>query len=319
MKKKSKIILIFIIFILIIISILIFMLFKYNKEKIDINDNKSIISNKSIRFIRTSDTNLYYTIDECIKSYFTMIKNNQSEVLISYLNPDYINKNKITVENVLTIVEKYNNYDTYRTSEMYEIENGEYFLYYAKGRIDRNNVYFSVGLDKNKETFEIIPIDEKEYLTRVEENYTTLVANEISKRKYNFIRYKGFNDKDIARLYFIDYIKLMLIDPEEAYNMLEDNYKKEKFKSLKNFEDYINENKQKLQASYKVETADSTEYESFSKYYDFKKKYEDYALSDYSVKDNSNTKQYICEDGKNNYYIFNVKHPGDYTVKLDKE
>ena len=54
------------------------------------------------------------------------------------------------------------------------------------------------------------------------------------KRTYNFYKYKQIENSDeaIARYYYADYIKAMLVDSQEAYNMLEEEYKKARFENI---------------------------------------------------------------------------------------
>ena len=332
MKKRKTILLIFIIIILIIISVLAFIFLKNKKNNDNLQDtnieknNQNIVKeinaeneNEEYKLDRVTDTDLYFVVDECIKSYMSMLKINNSEILLSYLNDGYVSSKGINKDNVLNTVEKYKDYDNFRTTEMYVKVGNSYDLYYAKGKIDGKYVYFKIGLDRAYETFDITPIDETTYLTDINKSQNEFEIQEtIPKKTYNFFRYKAFTDETTAKLYFSDYINLMLTDSEEAYNMLDEEYRKLKYDTIDKFNEYINNNKQNFEIAYRLETSDSTDFDSFSEYYKFTQENSKLGINNYSKKDKDEYTQYTCIDGNNSYYVFNVKYPGDYTVILDK-
>lgn len=321
MKNKKKIIIYSIIAVLVIILIVTLLLVKALKEEDKMYDE--ILESKEgigsadenpVKLIRTNNTVTYYTVDECLKSYFRMLEIEDSAVLMTYLNENYIKDNDIHENNILTVLEKYEDYNTYRTAEMYEIANYNITTYYVKARIDHKNIYFIVHLDVNNQTFDIEPITEENYQKR--EQMTSSSMKSITNKVYNYYVYKDLNDEVTSKLYFADYIKTMLTDSEEAYQLLDEEYKEKRFSSVDEFNTYIQNNQNRFNISFQFEDS-SSEYENFNEYYEFISKNENFGLRNYSVEQFADYTRYICVDGFNNYYIFFVTYPGTYTAMLD--
>lgn len=322
MKNKKKMIIYSIIGLLIIILIVSILLIKALKEE----DNKydEILESKEgimsedenpVSLIRTNNAITYYTVDECLKSYFRMLEIEDRSVLMAYLNENYINNHDINNDNILTVLEKYEDYNTYRTVEMYELANFNITTYYVKARIDHKNIYFIVHLDVNNQTFDIEPITEDSYQNK--EQLTSNEVENITNKVYNYYVYKDLNDEVTSKLYFVDYIKTMLTDSEEAYNLLDKEYQSKRFSSIDEFNAYIQNNRNRFNTSLEFEDKDISEYENFNEYYEFASKNEKFGLRNYSVEQFTDYTRYICVDGYNNYYIFFVTYPGTYTVMVD--
>ena len=189
-NKEKRIISLFIIIICIIIVLIVAILIFLNKNQqekaVEENEGKQAIGLEMLN--RTTDTSIYLTVEECLKSYLTMTKIEEKEVLVSYLNEDFVTTKNINSENVLNVINKYKNYDLYRTMEMYEkydVEN-RISIYYVKGKIDGNYVFFKVRLDSDNETFDIYPIDEGKFNSDIKKQSNENFEKVISKKTYNF-------------------------------------------------------------------------------------------------------------------------------------
>ena len=322
MKNKEKriisLLIIIIIIIIVLIAGIIVFLNKSQKEKaVEENEGKQAIGLETLN--RTTDISIYLTVEECLKSYLTMTKIEEKEVLVSYLNEDFIAIKNINNENVLNVINKYKDYDLYRTMEMYEkydVEN-RISIYYVKGKIDGNYVFFKVRLDGNNETFDIYPIDEERFDLEIKNQANNNNQKCISKKTYNFYRNAYLTNEDISKTYYIDYMKLLLTDPNQAYEMLNEDYKKAKCGNIESFKNYINSNKNTIQMIYNVETADSSEYNSFLEYDNYIQENSEYKMKSYSVNEYNNYYQYVCGNITGSNIIFNAKYPLDYEVYMD--
>ena len=96
------------------------------------------------------------------------------------------------------------------------------------------------------------------------------------------------SDEDMARIYLNDYIHNMFYDVEKAYNLLDEEYRVEKFGSLDNFKVYV----------------DSLEYST-------------YVLSRYYKKDIDGYIIFGVYDRNGNFFAFKTKGVLQYTVYLD--
>lgn len=269
--------------------------------------------------IRTRMFSIYYTVDECIRTYLTILKVNDSDAIYSYLNEDFIKEKGINKQNIFNILKKYNNNDSYFTIDMYELDGIKYFDYYIKGKIDNSYVYFAVGTDTNNGTFDITPIDEEKYNKFIE---TIAESNEskeksIEKKVYNFFKKPGLSDEEICRYYYTNFIKLMLIDTEEAYKKINEEYRKEKFSNIDIFKQYVNTNRKHYETIYNVETADSSNYENHLDYYNYINSNSKYSMKSYAINSYDEYIQYVCGNITGSNFIFNAKYPQDYEVFMD--
>lgn len=82
------------------------------------------------------------------------------------------------------------------------------------------------------------------------------------------------------------YKALMLSNTNEAYKYLDNEYRNLKYGSLQEYKDFIISNNDDIN---------------------------DFEMKAYSINGN----RYVCKDGKDNFYIFNVNKVLDYTVVLD--
>lgn len=128
-------------------------------------------------------------------------------------------------------------------------------------------------------------IENSIYVNNVEENNTEVID------KYNYNQYiqQNISDEKMAEIYFNDFLSNFLRDPQNAFNLLESEYKQKRFAEYNEFETLIRER-------YSNQTI---------------------KLARYQKIDYDNYTQYICEDEGGHYYIFNETSPMQYTVMLD--
>lgn len=320
MKKKRNIIIIVATIGIIIILIIANIAKKDNISKEEMNKIYSEVKEnnedvKDEKPIRTNRINTYVTVEETIKSYIENIKNQNVELVMSVLNKEYISKNNINSNNLSSSTQQYKNITSYKNIEMYEQNSEKFTAYYIKGQInDQGNVYFEIGVDVNNHTYDIMPITENEYTTKINQSTG---ERTIEKNENNSIEFKDYDNADIAKMYFDDYLKQMISNPEKAYNLLDKQYRETKFENYNGFVQYINANREKLELTYKMETLDNNDFEKYSDYLDFKLQHSNLGIKKYSIETYENYVQYTCQDAEGNYYIFSAQYPMDYSVVLD--
>lgn len=91
-------------------------------------------------------------------------------------------------------------------------------------------------------------------------------------------------------MYFSEYKNKIKSDIEEAYNILDEEYRLKRFGGLNEFKTYVKENQNN------IEKADIIKYQ----------KYEEEDIT-----------RYICIDNNENYYIIYETNPMQYTIMLD--
>ena len=320
MKKKRNIIIIVATIGIIIILIIANIAKKDNISKEEMNKKYSEVKEnnedvKDEKPIRTNRINTYVTVEETIKNYIENTKNQNVELVMSVLNKEYISKNNINSNNLSSSTQQYKNITSYKNIEMYEQNSEKFTAYYIKGQInDQGNVYFEIGVDVNNHTYDIMPITENEYTTKINQSTG---ERTIEKNENNSIEFKDYDNADIAKMYFDDYLKQMISNPEKAYNLLDKQYRETKFENYNGFVQYINANREKLELTYKMETLDNNDFEKYSDYLDFKLQHSNLGIKKYSIETYESYVQYTCQDAEGNYYIFSAQYPMDYSVVLD--
>ena len=120
-------------------------------------------------------------------------------------------------------------------------------------------------------------------------------------------------EEDLIEKYFYNYIETAINFPEEAYNSLNDEYRKVKFGSLENFKQYIQKNTE-ISDIYISYNTDATDYDNYMEYLTSMK---DVGIEKYSQEKRDGYNQYTCIDSYNNSYIFKEKALMEYEVILD--
>ncbi len=119
---------------------------------------------------------------------------------------------------------------------------------------------------------------------------STQPVEEIERYDYNQYITKVIADQDMVNIYFNDYRYYAIYHPEEAYNLLDEEYREKKFGNLETFQAYINQNMDQIFTS---------------------------SIDSFTVSNWDGGKQYIAIDKEGKYYIFQENVVMDYSVILD--
>ena len=144
-------------------------------------------------------------------------------------------------------------------------------------------MYFILNIDNSNLTYSIEPIFNVNNINDIELNTEELT---IEKNRYNTYVEKEYTEENICEQYMTMYKALMLSNTNEAYKYLDNEYRNLKYGSLQEYKDFIISNNDDIN---------------------------DFEMKAYSINGN----RYVCKDGKDNFYIFNVNKVLDYTVVLD--
>ena len=254
----------------------------------------------------------YYIVKQSVYSYFNILNTensiyygyndenemtklyNENDKIYNLLSTSYIQKNNITKENIDNFIKKIDTKALFVPLEIKYKENNNLFKYAISGYITDlkynvlQNVYLIVNLDLDNGTFSIEPIAEVDSIQNVDLDSEELQP--IEKNNDNGVNYITATEEYVINDYFDTFKKMMLSNPEAAYNYLEPEYRDKRFINLEGFKKYITDNRSKLL------TISLQQYQS--------NKYDDYI-------------QYVCIDQYGNYYIFNEKDVLDYSALLD--
>ncbi len=320
-KIKKWIYILSIIIVITIISIIIFNYYSYRNS----SDNKNTDFETKIDYDANQNVeeetnkNKYYATKNIANKFISAILQDDIETLDSILEPTYKQKYNITKNNVLNKMKfaEIENLTEYEMDNLeVEIEINKMYVkeksinistYLVIGNLksnilDINTKYSMIILeDSSNTTFYVLPdnfVNDNNYdninkFKEYENNYENIELNE-----YNKFQYNNIDDVIIINDYLSRYKDYLANDIKEAYNLLADDYKKEKFEDYSQYEKYINNHKRQLLSI------------SFTKY---------------KETDKDDGKEYVCLDSNGNYYIFketaimNFKlYLDDYTVDIEE-
>lgn len=320
MKYIKSIIIGLIIIIIIVIIIIMMMINKQDDQQIEeqfgSNENNADTTNIDIQIKEVDNSSLYFTVSNCFDEFFKVINMNieasnednyipggeisESELLniqsddekrnIIYdlLDKNYIEENNINISDIGQVMQEFTK-NSYNINKMY-IKDGErikrFYLYISFN--DGNTQLVQLSLDTQNLTFMIRPmefVDEEELINMTEFDE----IESIEENSNNKFEYARVSEEEMAKRYFNDFKIKLVTDTENAYNLLDEEYRNKRFKGEDNFIKYVNDN-QDLQGI---------------------------QISKYLVNNYDNYKEYVCKDQYDNLYIFKETAIMDYTIQLD--
>lgn len=146
-----------------------------------------------------------------------------------------------------------------------------------------------VLLTSNKKTEKEV-LDNGEYIEKIEkpdERYTKIKED----YDYNEFEYANINTENLIRIYYNKYLSNVVNNIEEAYEMLDDEYKQKKFKDLDEYREYIDNNKEAILSS---------------------------SLKQYNQNNtNEGYIQYVCIDQNDKYFIIRETAVMQFKIILD--
>jgi len=317
-KDLKKIILVFItLLIIILFAIMIIFTFNKNKEEQMTEDGENVLEEYGKTASGGVDFQSYFDIKTCMQKYVDNINIKNSKYYLydrtnnkvittdeieikqniyNLLSNKYIAEKNLTVENLYDNVETLQENATYLPIEVKLIQDGDIKSFLTYGFAHSTEDYSVIG-----KLFTIVNINVVESKFSIEPLYGDYTSiNEISiKSLEETITANNGNLFNMTKLtphshpteYINIYKSLALGEPERLYNLLDEEYRNERFENYDEFKNYIEKNKLKIQRA---------------------------RLEKYKVDVTENESRYICIDQNKNYYVINQKEMfQDYTLMLD--
>lgn len=328
MEKLKKCIILFIVVIIIVIAIILSMLAKkqsnIDKEEELKDDVTELIEEKDDNgCIDVTDANVFYSVINSVNRYLEIIQYDvnigneiqNSDVYIQYdidkeylfniktdeqkleavyqlLDKNYIESNKITLENIQDYLYEINQNTVLTPIQMKAKYGTNINTYILKAYLNNDELqekYFIIRTDNRNQSFSI------EF---VKDNYEDIKQvkfvegdEHIEKKQYNIFKIESIREEKVAQKYLLHYRDLAIKYPDIVYNnYLDEEYKKKRFGSLENYKKYIEDNKKELQYI---------------------------QITNYLVENNDNKKIYVCLDQYKNTYVFTEEAMMQYKVILD--
>lgn len=158
-----------------------------------------------------------------------------------------------------------------------------------------NDIEFDVLLkmDLNNKTYSIFYddyIQKYGYDENTQKDAMKVSDSDIQKNDYNSYRDANITDEYLVTQYFSDYKSNMLYNTEQAYSLLNETYRNNKFGDYAKFQDYVNKNKEKFQTA---------------------------NIAGYEINEFDGVREYVCIDQYDRYYIFSERSITNFDVVLD--
>ena len=312
-KIKTLIFVILAIIIIIIIS-LIFLEKQRKTQGSDYQDTdfehdvSNVEINQSIE--QVTNRNDYYAVKNIIGKYAYAIVDGGTESVYNMINTDYLNKNGITVNNIIEVIDNVIGSDL-SEEQMNELKlnisiekmyckesavNIRTFFVYGNfsNNVEQNEIAFQiiVEIDSKNNTFYIYPTsyvvqnykDERDL-----ERYTTALT-EIPKNNYNTFSFVNVDDSTIINDYLSNFKNLLINDVDSSYELLNEDYKTNKFGTIDEYKKYVDNNINYLLSI---------------------------TIDKYKKDVTENGTRYTCIDENGNYYVFEETAIMQYKVLLD--
>ena len=263
------------------------------------NDNNTTID---YNFKEVTNRDDYFVISSIVDEYLSNILIEDKSVIYNMIDKQYIDKYKISTENINDYIDSIDAVQIFKAKKMYvrkQDTNKNVYDYFVYGTIreddrfirkEEKNFKIIVKIDSDNTTFSIIPqkyIDDNKYN---DINNIQLENETIKENTDNLYRPLSIDDKVMVNLLFSDYKDNMLYNSEQAYNNLSEKYREIRFGGIETYNKYIEGIKEEIS-------------ELFINKFSINK-YDDYT-------------EYICIDQYNNYYIFKETAVMQYTLQLD--
>lgn len=245
MKQKKKVIIIIII-LLIIFTVTVLLLVNNSDDdnnETPGNNTNTNIDNSSIEDIRINtleDEDSFFTLQRIINNYYDIIRSNDAERLYNVLVENYIYNNNITVNNVLSVLDNSYEDTSYIAKDIQYIE-GENITYYIINGYLLNQIIVTEELQYNSDVNFMVIIKNNTYAIYPLQDVD---INEFLER-YDFKNDENINSANTYTNVFVvvenklttyinEFLTLMFVDSQRAYNMLSDE-SKDLYGSLDNF------------------------------------------------------------------------------------
>ena len=197
-----------------------------------------------------NEYNTFFTTSNYVNNYLNY--SSDSSKLYDLLYSDYVDKNNITVDNILTNIKSYPKNSTIKVTEMKYVKVKKDYIYYIKGKIYQNTFDGKELIDDNFDVVAVLDFDTLSYAIYPieDDNYKEVIDKikkiEIENNKYNSIKKSELITKEqICVIYLSDYIDKIYNDIDLSYKILSKSMK-EKYTTLEEYKNYINNNIDKI-------------------------------------------------------------------------
>ena len=297
MNKSKKVLVSMGIVVVLLIIIIIILLINNTKNE---QQNTDIIGGGTYGDKETQtdkelveNTTVFFTVENCINDYVSYIQEQDNKAIYNLLDENYVKNNKININNVKDYIENFNSNEMFIATKMYEQRKENINTYIVEGLKDdseyNTNLYYIVEFDINKSTYNITPLFANNYKNLDDINVKT-EAYTIKENENNVFKYYRISNEAVAEKYLNYYTKLAKQNPEKAFSLIDENYRKERFKDFETYKNYSNR---------------------------MSNKYDNLNIVGDSYEVLSDSTKYILKDSENEVYTIVAKEIMNFSIQLD--
>lgn len=318
MKKLKIIIVIFVIAILFIIGGIILLRNDNTEPSQDTGDiEETIVHANEMKDeedisdgVKNSES--FFTVSSCVSQYLNLLNknydiyygyddnNNYTQIINPYenilevLSKKYIKENNISKDSLQNYVQLMNDKVIFVPLQMRVTKNSDIETYLVYGIISSisneyiDDIYLFVNLDEINSTFSIVPI-KGEYDNIYDIDFTN-EEDLIEPNDFNKYVPIVVNSEYMCKQYLNAYKNIALAKPEMAYQLLDKEYREERFGDLSSYIKYMEDNRKEIATL---------------------------QLNQYLVNGYNEYIEYVCRDRYQNLYVFRETGIMDFTLKLD--
>lgn len=183
--------------------------------------------------------------------------------------------------------------ETFVAEDMNILNEARITSFAVKGRIYENNqknvneIYLIFRVDTENNTFLIEDTNNIDELNQID---LKTEIKEIPRNGKNNFKYETVTSEDMCRIYLEDFTKLELQNIEEAYQLIDEKYREERFPTIEEYQKYVEGCKELIETG---------------------------VLAKYSVDYRDDYTEYVLVDNYNNSYILKETSIMNYTIMLD--
>lgn len=288
MKNNQKKLIIIIIVILIITSLFaVYLSLTINNSEPIIEEPLPSVDDDTASILKTE--NMYFAIQNVINNYYMYISNRDNKNVYAVLDDKYKNDNNLTMNNIANILN--NNYQgvTYEAKEIYSKKLNNHRYYFVNGYLFNQSISGDIyGYEKSVAILVIVnssnhyvirPLGIINNLKNYADNFT---ENSVEVNNNKSIQFTEIREDYKLQGYISEFINLLSIDTERAYNML-DNDTKNKYGNVNNLNNNIVNIINNVSSS--VFSYSKKEMDDYIEYKIKDKNYHDITIIEYKVMD----------------------------------
>jgi len=273
---------------------------------------------------RLNHSNTFFSIEKCIHRYFVYLRAGNSKAVAEIIEESYKNAKGINEKNALNVLRGDIPYDgKYVVKEIYVREDNYKPIYFIVGTLEKNSVktpyYLMMKQDKENIAFSLKPITEQEYNRYIRGTEEEAFIEEIELGEYNKIINITLTKEELAGKYLDSYVQNARYDSQEAYNSLDEEYRRARFGSYQNYVAYLTEpNKAKQLASLDHNSIkEQSEFSSDEEYAEYINSLSQATFKKYDTYSEEGKEYYIVLDDYDNFYVFEIESVMNYKLYLD--